>query len=69
MEFHLVTDLHVTDEERRDYRMYLFMAQVRDKISFQVSTPLTDSLESLFLHTAHPNPNDCGRKDSGDPEE
>jgi hypothetical protein len=40
VEFRLVTGLHVTNEERCDHRMYLFMAQVRDKIDkapFQVS--------------------------------
>ena len=45
MESRLVTDLHVTDEERCGRRMYLFMSQVGDeidKIPFQV---LTDSLE------------------------
>ena len=29
-----MTDSHVTNEECRDHRMYLFMAQVRDKIAF-----------------------------------
>ena len=38
-----MTDLYVTNKERCDYRMYLFMAQVRDKIdktSFQASAHL-----------------------------
>lgn len=29
---------------------------------------LTDRLEPPFLHTAHPNPIDCDRKDPNDPE-
>lgn len=72
MEFRLVTDLHVTNEERPDNRMYLFMAQVRDKIDkgpFQTSAYLLIAWNPLLLHPARPNSNDRGREDSGDPEE
>jgi len=72
VEFRLVTDFHVTNEERPDYRMYLFMAQVRDKIDkgpFQASAHLLIARNPLLLHPARSNSNDCGRENSGDPEE